>query len=53
MLIYPPEIMKMKKKIEPWETGAGIFKPDTPAEILDLNKKLIEWLKTATDGEQL
>lgn len=51
MLIYPPEIMEMKKKIEPWEIGAGIFRPDTPPEILELDKKVMEWLDTVIDDE--
>ena len=51
MLIYPPEILEMKKKIQPWKVGAGIFKPNTPSEILELDQKVMEWLKTVIDDE--
>lgn len=51
MLIYPPEIKRMKEKIKPWKIGAGIFKPDTPPEILELNKRVSDWLDTVIDDE--
>ena len=37
-VIPTPEIEKMEELIKPWEIGAGIFKEDTPPEILEMDK---------------
>ena len=52
MIIYPEEILELKKFVEPWEIGAGIFKKDTPPEVLEANKKIMEWFHKETDGIQ-
>lgn len=40
----------MIEKIKPWELGAGIFKEDTPSEILEMDKTVMEFYRKAMAG---
>lgn len=50
-IIPPPEIEEMMKKIRPWEIGAGIFKENTPPEIIEMDKKVMDFYSKALDGD--
>ncbi len=52
MPIITPEIQAMIDAIKPWEIGAGKFKPDTPKEILEMDKIVLEWFSKVMDGVQ-
>lgn len=49
-VVPTPEIQKMIENIKPWEIGAGIFKEDTPPEILEMDKIVMQFYKDAMDG---
>ena len=49
---YPERIKKIKRQIAPWEIGAGVFKKDTPQEILKLHEELVEYLHSTYDSIQ-
>lgn len=52
MPIITPEIQEMIDAIQPWEIGAGKFKPGTPQEILEMDKKVLQWFSDVMDGVQ-
>ena len=43
IIIYPEEIKKLFKDIEPWIIGPGEFKEGTPEEIKEKYKKILEF----------
>jgi len=45
-----PEIQEMINQIKPWEIGAGIFKEDTPPEILEMDKVVLKFYSDAMEG---
>lgn len=46
-VVATPEIKKMIEKIKPWEVGAGIFKENTPPEIIEMDKVVMEFYSKA------
>ncbi len=52
MPIIPPEIQKMMDQIKEWQIGAGIFKPDTPADIIEMDQIVMQWFADIMDDVQ-
>lgn len=51
-IVVPEEIKKKERIVSQYEVGAGKFKEDTPAYILEMHKEILDFYSEETDGYQ-
>lgn len=43
----PENIKRMERQVKPWRVGVGVYKDNTPPEIIDMDKKVTEFYREA------